>query len=47
MGMSIFSSGGIKNIEQSISYIKKLPLDYVVYGSSNINNVRSNYNALK
>ena len=46
MGMSIFSSGGVKNIEDSLSYIKKLPLDYVVYGSSNINNIKSNFDFL-
>lgn len=46
MGMSIFSSGGVKNIEDSLNYIKKLPLDYVVYGSSNINNIKSNFDFL-
>ena len=47
MGMSILSSGGTDNILSSIEYIKGLPLDYVVYGSSNINNVKMNYNLLK
>jgi hypothetical protein len=47
MGMSILSSGGADNIKDSLNYIKKLPLDYVVYGSSNINNIKSNYNFLK
>ena len=46
MGMSIFSSGGVKNLEDSLDYIKNLPLDYVVYGSSNINNVKANYDVL-
>ncbi len=45
MGMSIFSSGGTK-ISESIKYIKKLHLDYVVFGSSKINNIKSNYHAL-
>ena len=47
MGMSILSSGGINNIQESLNYIKLLPLDYVVYGSSKINNIQSNYNHLK
>ena len=47
MGMSIFSSGGVKNIEDSLNYIKKLPLDYIVYGSSNINNIKSNFELIK
>ena len=41
MGMSIFSSGG-GNIEQSISFIKKLNLDYIVFGSSKISNIEYN-----
>ena len=45
MGMSIFSSGGTK-ISESIKYIKKLNLDYVVFGSSKINNIESNYKVL-
>ena len=47
MGMSILSSGGINDIQDSLSYIKLLPLDYVTYGSSRINNIQSNYNHLK
>ncbi len=47
MGMSILSSGGVNNIVDSLNYIKTLPLDYVVYGSSNLKNVESNYNILK
>lgn len=44
MGMSILSSGGADSIKDSINYIKKLPLDYVVYGSSKLKNIRSNIN---
>jgi len=47
MGMSILSSGGLKSIQKSLSYIKNLPLEYVVYGSSDIKNIESNYNSLK
>ena len=47
MGMSILSSGGASNIEESFDYIKKLPLDYVVYGSSKVKNIEINYNLLK
>ena len=47
MGMSILSSGGIKNIQVSLNYIKKLPLDYVVYGSSNLENIKTNYDIMK
>ena len=43
MGMSIFASGAA-NIPQSIIYIKKLKLDYVVFGSSRLENIESNYN---
>ena len=43
MGMSILSSGGASNIEESFDYIKKLPLDYVVYGSSKVKNIEINY----
>jgi len=46
MGMSIFSSGG-GNIADSISFIKKLELDYIVFGSSKLKNIRSNYNSFK
>jgi len=45
MGMSIFSSGGTE-ISESIDYIKNINLDYVVFGSSKINNIKSNYEAL-
>jgi len=47
MGMSILSSGGISSFENSLSYIKKLPLDYVVYGSSNLKNIAKNYSLLR
>jgi hypothetical protein len=47
MGMSILSSGGVRDIENSLLYIKSLPLDYVVYGSSNINNINTNFNLLR
>jgi hypothetical protein len=47
MGMSILSSGGASNIQESLNYIKLLPLDYVVYGSSNLKNIKANYNSLK
>lgn len=47
MGMSILSSGGANNIYESLLYIKNLPLDYVVYGSSNIENIKMNYDSLK
>jgi hypothetical protein len=47
MGMSILSSGGANNIQDSLNYIKTLPLDYVVYGSSNLKNIETNYNFLK
>ena len=43
MGMSIFASGAA-NIPESIIYIKKLKLDYVVFGSSRLENIESNYN---
>jgi len=41
MGMSIFASGA-GNIPASINYIKKLKLDYVVFGTSRITNIESN-----
>lgn len=46
MGMSIFASGAAK-IPQSINYIKKFNLDYVVFGSSQIENISYNLNLLK
>lgn len=45
MGMSIFSSGGAK-IKDSIDYIQNLNLNYVVFGSSKIENVKNNFNSL-
>ncbi len=47
MGMSILSSGGVINIKESLKYIKSMPLDYVVYGSSNLKNIEINYTHLK
>ena len=47
MGMSILSSGGVNNIQDSLEYIKELPLDYVVYGSSKLKNIESNFKSLK
>jgi len=47
MGMSIMASGGSSNIQDSLRYIKNLPLDYVVYGSSNLNNITTNFESLK
>lgn len=46
MGMSVFASGAA-NIPQSINYIKKLKLDYIVFGSSNLKNIESNFNLFK
>ena len=46
MGMSIFASGA-GNIAQSIKYIKSLNLDYVVFGTSRLKNVKANFEALK
>lgn len=46
MGMSIFSSGGA-NINEAIDYIKTLDLEYVVFGSSNLKNIESNFKSLK
>ena len=46
MGMSIFASGAAK-IPNSIEYIKTLNLDYLVFGSSSIENVKSNLNLLR
>ena len=43
MGMSVFASGA-SNIPESVKYIKKLNLDYVVFGSSRIENIKSNLN---
>ena len=46
MGMSIFASGAA-NIPDSINFIKKFNLDYVVFGSSRLENIKSNFNLLK
>lgn len=46
MGMSIFSSGGA-NINEAIKYIKSLNLDYVVFGSSKLENIENNFKKLK
>ena len=45
MGMSVFSSGGA-NVSKAISYIKNLDLEYVVFGSSKMENVEKNFKAL-
>jgi hypothetical protein len=45
MGMSIFASGAA-NIPHSINYIKKLKLDYIVFGSSRLENIKSNLDLL-
>ena len=42
MGMSIFASGA-GDIPNSIAYIKKLKLDYIVFGSSRLENIKSNF----
>ena len=42
MGMSILSSGG-GGIKKSLDYVKRLNLDYVVFGSSKLKNINSNY----
>lgn len=47
MGMSILSSGGVNSIGDSLEYIKSLKLDYVVFGSSKLKNIRSNFDTLK
>lgn len=46
MGMSIFASGGA-SIQESIDYIKSLPLDYVVFGTSKLENLQSNVQRFK
>ena len=46
MGMSVFASGAA-NIPASIDYIKKLNLDYVVFGSSRIENIQKNLEQFK
>ena len=42
MGMSIFASGAA-DISSSINYIKNLKLDYVIFGSSSLKNIKSNF----
>ena len=46
MGMSVFASGAA-DVPISINYIKTLKLDYVVFGSSRIENIKSNFNLFK
>jgi hypothetical protein len=46
MGMSVFASGAA-NIPSSINYIKKLKLDYVVFGSSRMENIQKNLEQFK
>jgi hypothetical protein len=46
MGMSIFASGAA-NIPHSIDYINNLKLDYVVFGSSRLENIKSNFELFK
>lgn len=46
MGMSIFSSGA-GNIPRSIEYIKGLNLDYIVFGTSKISNIKSNIDIIR
>ena len=46
MGMSVFASGAA-NIPSSIDYIKKLKLDYVIFGSSRIENIQKNLEQFK
>ena len=46
MGMSIFSSGA-SDIKLSTNYIKKLKLDYVVFGSSKLINIKYNLDLLR
>jgi hypothetical protein len=46
MGMSIFASGA-GAIPDSIKYINNLNLDYVVFGTSKLSNVESNFKLLK
>lgn len=46
MGMSVFASGAAK-VPTSINYIKKLNLDYVVFGSSRIENIKKNLELFK
>jgi hypothetical protein len=44
VGMSIFSSGAqIVTISESIEFIKSIDFDYIVFGSSKLNNIKENY----
>ncbi len=43
--MSRFASGAA-DIPSSIDFIKKLNLDYVVFGTSKLRNVKSNFELL-
>lgn len=45
MAMSIFASGAA-DVPSSIDYIKRLNLDYVVFGTSKMRNVKSNFELL-
>ena len=47
MGMSIISSGASKDVEVALEYIKKFNLEYVVYGSSVLDNIAFNYDLLR
>ena len=48
VGMSIFSSGSSRvTIQESIHFIKSQQLDYVVFGTSKLKNVKANLNLLK
>jgi len=42
MVMSIFSSGSTLIINESIEYIKDFNIDYVVFGTSNLSNLKNN-----
>ena len=46
MGMSVFSSGG-GDIKKSIKFIKNLKLDYIVFGSSKIENIKKNIQSFR
>ncbi len=47
VGMSVFSSGSSRvTIKDSIDFIKSQPLDYVVFGTSKLNNVKTNLNLI-
>ena len=46
MGMSILSSGAA-HANEAINFVKNLPLDYVVFGSSKIKNIKANLRQLQ